>query len=275
MWGAIIGDIAGSRFEFNNTKDYNFEIFAEDCFFTDDTIMTIAVARAVMDSNGDCAVLYQKARDYMSHMGKLHYKGVSWGSRFSRWINVPLPYRSYGNGAGMRVSAVGWQANSIEEVKNMSYAVTAVSHNHEEGIKGAEAIAMCIYLARTGHTKDYIKAYMIEHYYPEIADMSYELLHKEYGWVWRGISSEICQGSVPQAIVCFLESQDFESAIRKAISIGGDSDTIGAMTGSIAEAFYGIPDEFKWKSIKYLNRCFVVQIDELICDGYYSKRKQS
>lgn len=275
MWGAIIGDIAGSRFEFNNTKDYNFEIFAEDCFFTDDTIMTIAVARAVMDSNGDCAVLYQKARDYMSHMGKLHYKGVSWGSRFSRWINVPLPYRSYGNGAGMRVSAVGWQANSIEEVKNMSYAVTAVSHNHEEGIKGAEAIAMCIYLARTGHTKDYIKAYMIEHYYPEIADMSYELLHKEYGWVWRDISSEICQGSVPQAIVCFLESQDFESAIRKAISIGGDSDTIGAMTGSIAEAFYGIHDEFKWKAIKYLKRCFVVQIDELICDGYYSKRKQS
>ena len=159
---------------------------------------------------------------------------------------------SFGNGAGMRISPVGWVADSEEEVRELSETVTAVSHNHPEGLKGAEAVAMAVYLARRGESKEKIRARM-QTYYPRLADRSFtiESIHGQYGYDDEGLWVT-CQGSIPQALIAFLDSESFEDAIRNAICIGGDSDTIGAMTGAVAEAYYGIPYELEDKALSYL-----------------------
>ena len=245
MVGAIIGDIVGSVYEWDNLKSKNFPFLTPRCFFTDDSIMTIAIAVALLKSRKDPELLQSILVPLMQNIGRPYPKS-GYGGHFYEWMysDNPKPYHSFGNGAGMRVSAVGRVASSIEEVKLLSKLVTEVTHNHPHGILAAESIAMCTFLAYQGQSKDDIKDYVKTHYYP-------------LGFTLDGIRDTYtydvtAPGSTPEAIVAFLESTDYEDAIRNAISIGGDSDTIAAMTGAIAEAYYGIPKSIKSKGLKYL-----------------------
>ena len=246
MLGAIVGDIVGSIYEFHNIKTKDFELFSDDCFFTDDSIMTIAIAKAILVCKGNYTNLSDKAIYYMKKIGR-QYPYCGYGGRFFDWIfsDDSDAYNSFGNGAAMRVSCCGDIANSIEEAKDLSKKVTAITHDHPEGIKGAEATSVAIYLARHGKSKDEIRNYINKYYYD--LDFTLDEIRQDYKF------DETCQGTVPQAIECFLESTDFEDAIRNAISIGGDSDTMGAITGGIAEAFYGIPDDIREEAVSYLD----------------------
>ena len=256
MIGAIIGDLVGSRFEFidDEKRDRNFAMFSTVCKITDDSLMTLAVARALFLAKGDKQKLKKIVVSCMKDVAREH-PNTSWGERFYKWLfleDFPKPYNSYGNGAAMRICPVGWVANSEAEVKELTKIITEVSHNHPEGIKGAEAIAMGVYLARIGKSKEEIRL-KLQNYYPQLAlkDFSIANIYGNYGYDSEG-NWVTCQGSVPQAIVAFLDSSSFEDAIRNAISIGGDSDTIGAMTGSIAEAYYGVTYEMEEKALEFL-----------------------
>ncbi len=243
MLGAIIGDMVGSIYEFDNHRSKNFPFFSGRCYPTDDSIMTIALAKAILENDGKVEGLSEKAVEWMQKIGQ-QYPNCGYGGRFRRWMydDDPHPYRSYGNGAAMRVSACGLTGNSMEEVKQLSYAVTAVTHDHPEGIKGAEAAACAIFLARTGRSKDEIRAIIEDNYYH--LDFKLNEIQTTYEF------NETCQETGPQAIEAFFESTSFEDAIRNAISIGGDSDTLAAITGSIAEAFYGIPEDLCKQAIR-------------------------
>lgn len=274
MLGAIIGDIVGSIYEFDNIKTKEFEFFQENMGLTDDSVMTLAVAKALMDTleTGNEEGFKNLSREISEEKLKLiqnkfgseinpkteleanailrmveignKYPHMSYGTRFRYWLEEPVPYNSFGNGSAMRVSPVAYIGKNIEEVKFLSREVTKVSHNHEEGIKGAEATAVAIFMAKKGSGKEEIKSEM-EKYYS--LDFNYEDLVKNYGF------DETCQGTVPEAIYIFLESEDFEDAIRTAISIGGDSDTLAAIVGSIAEAYYTIPDAIREKALSYMD----------------------
>lgn len=257
MFGAIIGDIVGSRFEFNNFLRKEFEFMTPKCYFTDDSVMTCAVAQALMDSKEDFSDLQEKAVIAFQRIGQ-RYPNCGYGARFIDWMfsDNPRPYNSCGNGSAMRISPVGFAAKSVEEAKNLSNAVTRVTHNHPEGMKGAEAIAVAIVMARQGKSKDEIRTAM-EQYYPLDKTVA------EYRNAWDGHGKEICQVSVPQALVCFFEGGSYEDVIRNCISIGGDSDTIAAIAGGIAEAFYGVPDEYR-----ILARSFLDERLLRICDDF-------
>lgn len=246
MFGAIIGDIVGSRFEFHNRKQKDFVLFDRSCTFTDDTVMTLAVAEALLtwDRSADLKLFQQALVRTMHEVGQRH-PDCGYGGRFLTWMMDGLtePYGSYGNGSAMRVSPVAWAAGSLEECQALAAAAAAVTHNHPEGIKGAVAVASMIYLARTGHPMEELRAYARQ-YYP--LDLTLDEIRPDYDF------NETCQGSVPQALEAFLESTSFEDAIRNAVSIGGDSDTIGAITGSIAESFYGIDEDMKETALSYL-----------------------
>lgn len=260
MIGAIIGDIVGSRFEFNNHRSKDFELFTDECFVTDDSIMTLAVAKAIMEtcrtfessvvtsgfSDEFYSVLERNTIRYMQEVGR-KYPNCGYGSRFYQWIfsQNPQPYGSFGNGAAMRISPVGFAARSEEEAVKMSKVVTSVSHNHAEGIKGAEATVIAIFMARTGSSKEEIRSRITRDYYE--LDFTLDEIRDTYEF------DETCQGTVPQAIEAFLESTSFEDAIRNAISIGGDSDTLAAITGGIAEAYYGVPIDMEEKALTYLD----------------------
>ena len=247
MIGANIGDIVGSRFEFddNNIKTKEFEFFHEDCEWTDDSLMTVAVAAALMkwsDEGGDLRHIATKAmRDFAQVITCGGY-----GGRFVDWLfgDDPQPYNSWGNGSAMRVSACGWVGDSLDEVKSLSLQVTDITHNHPEGIKGAEATAVSIWRARQGWRIPEIRAHVVENYYP--MDFTLDEIRPTYRM------DESCQGSVPQALEAFFESTSFEDAIRNAVSIGGDSDTIAAIAGSVAEAYWGVPKELAAKAESYL-----------------------
>ena len=244
MLGAVIGDIVGSRFEFRNHRDKDFELFASDCTYTDDSVMTAAVAQAVMNSKPDFSDLSQNAVKYMSDLGNSH-PGRGYGFHFYQWLlGDQKPYNSFGNGAAMRVSPVAYAAKSLEETLHLADEVTKVSHNHPEGMKGAEVTAAAVYLAIHGSTKEEIRAYT-EQFYP--ITFTIDDIRDNYAF------DETCQGCMPQALECFYESTDFEDAVRIAISLGGDSDTIAAMTGSIAEAYYGVPNILRLKAVSYLD----------------------
>ena len=252
MIGAIIGDIVGSRFEFKDHSGKNFELFVSGCAATDDSFMTLAIANALLLTKGDYSKLEVCAEYSMKKIAADHPK-TGWGKNFYEWLFLGgTKTDSYGNGAAMRISPIGWVANSEEEVKLLSYKVTSITHNHQEGLKGAEAIAMAIYLARTGKNKEYIRSKMIE-YYPQLSDSKFNInnLMVTYGYDDAGMWVT-CQGSVPQAIVAFLEGNDFIDVIKNAVGIGGDSDTIGAIAGSIAEAYYGVPFELEEQALEYL-----------------------
>jgi len=257
MIGAIIGDIVGSRFEFNNHKSKDFELFTDECFVTDDSIMTLAVAKAIMeakrrepenveDEGSYYALVADLTVKYMQEIGR-RYPNCGYGRMFYQWVfsESPQPYNSFGNGAAMRICPVGFAARAEDEVKRLSQAVTAVTHNHPEGIKGAEAVAMAVFMARSGATKTEIRDKINSSYYP--LNFTIDEIRDTYKF------NETCQETVPQAIEAFLESECFENAIRTAISLGGDSDTVAAITGSIAEAYYGVPLEIRDKALSYLD----------------------
>lgn len=239
--GAVIGDIIGSVYEFDNIKTKDFPLFGDESVFTDDSILTIATMQAL--TNGATAQDFNEA---YRELGNKYPS--SYGVRFSQWLKAkdPQPYNSWGNGSAMRVSPVAWFYGSLVDVERVAELSASVTHSHPEGIKGAQATAAAIFMARTGKTKQEIKNY-IEHNYGYLLDFSLDDIRPSYGF------DESCQGTVPPAIVAFLESTDFEDAIRNAISLGGDSDTLAAITGGIAEAFYGVPDELVSKVFAYLS----------------------
>lgn len=255
MLGAIVGDIVGSIYEFDNHRSKDFPLFTSMCSFTDDTVMTLAIAKALMESKPDYSDLDKLTIKYMQSFGAL-YPDCTYGLSFADWLKTknPKPYNSYGNGAAMRVSAVGFIATSLEEVIMLSKKVTEVTHNHPEGVKGAEATAVAIYLAKTGSTIADIKAHIENHYYK--LNFTLDEIRDDYEF------NETCQDTVPQAIKAFLESTNFEDAIRNAISIGGDSDTLAAITGGIAEAYYGVPKEIHDIALKYLDEPLLVIFKE-------------
>ena len=245
MIGAIIGDIAGSRFEWDNHRSKDFELLTPKCFATDDSIMSLAIAEALMRAKPDFSDLSAQAVRCMQEVGR-PYPDCGYGGRFLGWMYAddPQPYHSFGNGAAMRVSACGLAAKSVEEAKALSRAVTIVSHDHPEGLKGAEATAVAIYMGKSGAPMADIRACM-EGYYA--LDFTLDSIRATYRF------NETCQQTVPQALEAFFESVDFEDAIRNAISIGGDSDTLAAITGGVAEAYYGVPEALSQAARGYLD----------------------
>ncbi len=247
MLGAIIGDMAGSKLEWHNIKNEKYlKLFMPGSHPTDDSVMTVAVARAMMDSYG-----YDPEDTGEVLISALHYFGTlyphaGYGRAFSKWLSIGSrqPYNSWGNGSAMRVSPVGWIFDSLEETLWYAKISAAVTHDHPEGIKGAQAIAAAIYLARTAHSKDEIRKYIDKNFYA--LDFTLDEIRDSYQF------DVSCQGSCPQAIEAFLEGESFEEVIIKALSIGGDSDTIAAMAGGIAEAYYGIPEWIAEKAFKLL-----------------------
>lgn len=238
MYGAILGDIIGSPFEFDRgDKTKDFELFTKGCSFTDDSVMTIAVGEALLAVGSDASVneIENAVAANMQDWGN-RYPYAGYGGKFSRWLREyrPKPYGSYGNGSAMRVSAAGWLYDSLERTREVARATANVTHNHPEGLKGAEATASAIYMARNGSSKNEIKAYVEREFHYDL-NRTLDEIRPGYHM------DETCQKTVPEAIIAFLEAKDFEDAIRNAVSLGGDTDTLGAITGSIAEAFYGIP----------------------------------
>jgi ADP-ribosylglycohydrolase len=224
MIGAIAGDIIGSIYEVHNTNRVDFPLFVEGCTFTDDTVLTVAVADAILNHSD----YGEKLREYF----KL-FPGRGYGAHFDKWAahNSSKPYYSMGNGSAMRVSPVGFTFNTLDEVHREAQKSAEPTHNHPEGIKGAQATASSIFLARTGASKEEIKAYIEDNFAYDLNE-PLDQIRTYYK------HDETCPGSVPQAIRAFLESNDYEDAIRKAISIGGDSDTIACIAGGIAQAYY-------------------------------------
>jgi len=246
MLGAIIGDIAGSRFEWHNIKTKDFELFSNTrCHPTDDSVMTLAVADAILECKGDYSKLSGYAVKCMQLLGR-KYPHAGYGGKFKAWLRSedPKPYNSWGNGSAMRVSPCGFAASSLEEAIYLADEVTKVTHNHPEGMKGAEATAAAIFMAKSGSSLPDIRDYINENFYK--IDFKLDDIRPSYTF------DVSCQGSVPQALEAFFESADFEDAIRNAISIGGDSDTIAAITGGIAEAYYGIPADIRERALTFL-----------------------
>ena len=258
MLGAILGDVIGSVFEFSNTRDYDFNLFVPRSNYTDDTVMSVAVADwAMSDSQLSLSQLEKAMVDY----GKAYPEPMGgYGIKFEQWLFCPacltdyrtgkvagkrIPYYSCGNGSAMRVSALGWLFDSLEETERVTGLSASITHNHPEGIKGAQAVTAAMFLARTGSSKEAIKQY-IETTYGYNLNESWEYLHEHYDW------DSTCQGTVPQALIAFLTSTDFEDAIRRAVSMGGDSDTLACITGAVAEAYYQNIPAFMVKKVRKL-----------------------
>lgn len=249
MLGAVIGDVVGSVYEFHNTRDYNFPMFSSSSNYTDDTVMTMAVADWAMKCKaaGETAYPHQLLEECMVKVANAYPCPMGgYGGKFRLWLFYPqsltddttgkpavrrCPYNSWGNGSAMRVSSIGWLFDTLEETERVAGISASITHNHPEGIKGAQAVAAVIYLARTGSGKEEIKQY-IEKRFGYNLNESWEHLHQTYRW------DSSCQGTVPQALIAFLESKDMESALRMAVSMGGDSDTLTCITGAVAEAYY-------------------------------------
>lgn len=247
MLGALVGDIIGSTYEILGTKRTDFELFEEGCRFTDDSVMTLAVAKWLVEDKKHTS---KKLIKCMQELGKKHpYAG--YGGLFYAWLfnNNPQPYNSWGNGAGMRVSPVGLYAKTLDEALALAAVTASVSHNHPEGIKGAQAIATSVFLCKQGKSKQEIKDY-VENTFGYNLHRTIAETRPRYGF------DVSCQGSVPEAIIAFMEGNTFEEVIRLAISLGGDSDTIGCMAGAIAACRYPIPHEIA-------ERCNSILTDDL------------
>ena len=249
MLGAIIGDIAGSRFEWHNEKTKDFELLTREkgCRPTDDSVMTLAVADAILRCEGNYSDLSAQTVRCMQRMGR-QYPNAGYGGRFALWLenDDPRPYHSYGNGAAMRVSPCGFAAATLEEAVSLARKVTEVTHNHPEGIRAAEAVASAIFLARSGKSLEEIRKHIEKTYYS--IGFTLDEIRPDYAF------DVSCQGSVPQAFEALFESTGFEDAVRNAVSIGGDSDTIGAITGSMAEACYGVPADLREQALAFLDK---------------------
>ena len=240
MYGALLGDIIGSPYEFDQgNKSKEFPLFSDEVFFTDDTIITIAVAEAFLDAPEDENILRQRLVDSLCKYGKA-YPFADYGVRFRNWLaqGGGKPYNSFGNGSAMRVSSIAWLYDDLETVRKMARLSAEVTHNHPEGIKGAESVAAVIFLGRIGATKQQIKEYVQQEFGYNLSRTCDEI-RPGYHHV------ESCQETVPEAITAFLEGESFEDVIRTAVSLGGDCDTLTCIAGSMAEAFYGVPEELK------------------------------
>ena len=245
MYGAILGDMIGSPYEFdrgNKTKDFPF--FDKGATFTDDSVMTIAIAEALMQAIADGVIDNEETTknliiDSMHKWGH-RYPDAGYGGRFYYWLkdNSREPYNSFGNGSAMRVAAVGWLFDDLETTRKIASWTAEVTHNHPEGIKGAEATASAIFMARTGMSKEEIKDYIISEFGYDLSRTCDEIRPNYY-------HVESCQETVPEAVTAFMEGKDFEDIIRTAVSLGGDCDTLTCIAGSIAEAYYGVSDQLK------------------------------
>ena len=247
MLGAIIGDIIGSTYEFNPIKTKEFELFSPGSHPTDDTVMTVAVG--LVTSASDCTDETTYKRDLIRFMRLLgrEYPDAGYGKRFVRWLTEAdgSSYHSYANSSAMRVSSIGWRAQSLQETETLARWSAEITHDHPDGVRGAQAVASAIYLARTTHDKRRIRGHISSYYYP--MDFRLERIRPSYRF------DATCPGSVPQAIACFLESTSYEDAVRNAVSLGGDADTQACIAGAIAEAFYGIPTEIQKKGLAHLD----------------------
>ena len=247
MYGAILGDIIGSPYEFDRgNKSKEFPLFSARSEFTDDSVMTIAVAEALMEvPDGTDEEIMKAVEASMIRWGR-KYPGAGYGGRFGQWLRSehPQPYNSWGNGSAMRVSAAGWMYGSLERTRHVAELTARVTHNHPEGIKGAQVVACAIFGARTGMGKEWIREYARRCGY----DLSRTLDEIRPGYH----HVESCQETVPEAITAFLEGESFEDAIRCAVSLGGDCDTLTCITGSIAEAYWGVPEVLKIACREYL-----------------------
>lgn len=263
MIGAIYGDVVGSVFEFNNTKSKDFKLFSDKSFFTDDTVMTVAVADALCDydklENKSIKKFKSVLIDKM-HLYGSQYPYAGYGESFSKWLVTESrePYNSFGNGSAMRVSPVAWYAKSLDETLILARASSEVTHNHSEGVKGAEATAGAIFLARNGKSMKEIKEFVRQYYK---IDFTLDSIRHTYKF------NETCMETVPQAFEAFFESTSFEDAIRNAISIGGDSDTLAAICGSVAEAYYGLTKGERETAESYLDSYLKDRAEEF-CNIY-------
>ena len=254
MLGAIIGDIVGSCYEFNGIKTTEFELFQQYSRYTDDSVMTMAVAEWLLD---DPMHTYEILEEKMLKYCNLEVN-IGYGPHFLHWLFFPQalfpdgkrkPYNSFGNGSAMRVSAVGWMFDSLEETERVAEISASITHNHPEGIKGAQATAAAIFMARNGVGKEEIRDYISKKYNYDL-NRTCDQIRPSYGF------EVSCQKSVPESIIAFLDSTDFESTVRLAVSLGGDSDTQACIAGGIAEAFYGIPDDIIIAATSYLPQYF-------------------
>ncbi|MEL7562223.1 ADP-ribosylglycohydrolase family protein [Dehalogenimonas sp. 4OHTPN] len=249
MLGAVTGDIIGSVYEFNNTHRYDFELFTPHSTFTDDTVLTVAVADCILHGKDYARTIWEYGN---------RYPDAGYGTRFQNWLGSKdlTPYNSFGNGSAMRVSPVGFAFDTLEATLAEARRSAEVTHNHPEGIKGAQAVAAAIFLARRGESKPRIKDYITSTFGYNLK-RTLDEIRPNYTF------DETCQGSVPEAIIAFLESTDFEDAIRKAVALGGDSDTIACITGSIGQAFYvGVPSHIVTEVRKRLDPPLLAIIDE-------------
>ncbi len=258
MIGAIAGDMIGSVYEFDNLPSKDFPLFRGDSFFTDDSILTLAVAKAILEGG-----------DYGEEIWAFGnaYPDASYGSRFSEWLGTsnPGPYESWGNGAAMRVSPVGFAFDTVADVLIEAEKTAEVSHDHPEGVKGAQATALAVFLARTGSGKANICEEITRRFRYDL-DRTVDEIRPNYHF------DESCQGTVPEAVICFLESKSYEDAIRNAISLGGDSDTLACITGGIAEAYYGdVPAEIS-EEAKFRLTPDLLEIAEKFCSKYVRKK---
>ena len=256
MLGAVVGDIIGSYYEFHKIKTKEFELFHQQSRFTDDTTLSVAIAKSILDD--------ESYLDNVVDFG-LRYFEVGYGSGFKKWLkgSEHLPYNSWGNGSAMRVSAVAWAFDSEDKVLEEAKKSAEITHNHPEGVKGAEATALAIFMARKGETKERIREEISKRFEYDLS-RTVDEIRPEYKF------EVSCAKSVPESIICFLDSDSFEDAIRNAISLGGDADTMGAIAGSIAEAYYGIPKEIEEKIYKYLPYEFIEILEKL---KKYAKQK--
>ena len=253
--GAVVGDIVGSVYEFENTDGTDFELFTPQSTFTDDSVMTLAVAKWLLE---DETHSLQGLVARMQEVGR-RYPYAGYGGKFEYWLldeENPKPYDSWGNGAGMRVSPVGLYAQTLDEALALAALTASVSHNHPEGVKGAQAVAASVYLCKTGKTKEEIKAYVERMFHYDLGRRIADI-RRNYGF------DVSCQGSVPEAIMAFLEGHTFEEVIRLAVSLGGDSDTIACMAGAIAACRYPIPREMAERS-----RAILTDDLRKICDDF-------
>ena len=279
MLGAIIGDIVGSVYEFNNTKRTDFPFFSDRSSYTDDSIMTIAVAEWLLTDNEHThesleRIMVRYADRYKFPMG-------GYGGGFAQWLFHPenlidyrtgeiagrrVPYNSWGNGAAMRASAVGWKFRTLDETERVAAISASITHDHPEGIKGAQATAAAVYMARSGYSKKEIKDYIERRFEYDLSTHTDEI-RKTYGW------EDSCQGTVPPAIRSFLDSKDFEDAVRIAVSLGGDSDTLACITGGIAEAYYGeIPRDIFKTAVDMLPESFLYVLKVFEQGSYYGEK---
>ena len=249
--GAICGDIIGSTFEVNSIKSKEFELFEFGSTFTDDTVMTIAVANWLIKDKNSKEVLINELKYFGNK-----YPNSGYGGMFRRWLkdSNSKPYGSWANGSAMRVSACAYMGKSLKEVNKLAYTSAIVTHNHPEGIKGAQSVADATYLALKGESKNNIKKHVEKNYEYDLSN-TLDKIRPDY------LFDVSCAGSVPESIICFLEAEDYEDAIRNAISLGGDADTQASICGSIAGAYWGVPDEIWDESMEYLDYEFIEVLD--------------